>query len=292
MIAGLTISDENILVPTNVIKPFIAIYQNFSAISCLYIQYTDNVIQCYGDSTTCLTLPSDLSSVLQPCPSSQNFTYDNTSVTFSRSFTRSSGGLYAFAWNRVTLVSPIAFLSFPLSTDDCGVPRVEFDIYNPLIRWARTIPRSEAFSVAAQTILNCTGSLNNTKQWKILQCDTTTQKCSSTSFLNQLVSQLSSAKTSEIYLKSQSLPIGTYLFNYTVTMNSQITFTTFDYTYVTIIRSDIQVNLLANGTSWITNGVMQSILFQPGVYSVDPDSNYFDPTVNYFIIKKNIFIEF
>jgi hypothetical protein len=269
----------------NVVKPFIAIYQNFSSISCLYLQYTDNVTQCYGDSPTCLTLPSDLSSVIRPCPSPiQPYSYANTFVSFSRSFHKSSGGVYAYSWNIMTSISARAYLGFPISSSDCGLPIIEFEIYNPIIRWARNIPRSESFSVAVQTILNCTGSLNNTKQWSILQCDTVTEICSQTQSLKQLVSQLTSSKTAEIYLSSQMLPIGTYLFNYTVTMNSQTSFSTSDYTYITIVHSDIEVNLLANGTSWITSGVTQSILFQPGVYSIDPDSYYFDPTVNSLIL--------
>jgi hypothetical protein len=174
-------------------------------------------------------------------------------------------------------------LAFPLSTVGCSVPIINFDIYNPIMRWSRQVKRSEAFSVSAQTIINCSNSLNNTKQWNILQCDTTTQQCSSTAYLRQLVSQLSSSMTSEIYIQSQQLPLGTYLFNYTVTMNSYTAFSAFGYTYVTVIASDIQVNLLANGTSIITSGVTQSILFQPGVYSIDPDSNYFNPNVNYLI---------
>ncbi|CAF4526996.1 unnamed protein product, partial [Rotaria magnacalcarata] len=45
-------------------------------------------------------------------------------------------------------------------------------------------------------------------------------------------------------------------------MSSRAHMLTSDYTYVTIVSSDIIVNLLMNGTSMITNGVAQSILFQ------------------------------
>jgi len=62
-------------------------------------------------------------------------------------------------------------------------------------------------------------------------------------------------------------------------------YSTSGYTYITIISSDIQVNLLPDGTSMITNGVTQNILFEPGVYSVDPDSNYFNPAVKKFIFN-------
>jgi len=284
MIAGLSISDENILVPINTPKSFLAIYQNFSSLSCLYIQYSDKSIQCYGDSTTCSSLPTDLSS-LQTCPVPiQSFSYENSSVTFTRTFNKSTAWLFAYGWNQVTLISAQAYLAFPLSTDNCDLPIIEFDIYNPVLRWARKIKRSEAFSVSVTTNLNCSQGLNNTKQWDILQCDTTTEKCSSTQSLKQLISQLSSATTSEIYISSQQLSLGTYLFNYTLSMNSKSSFTTSSYTYIKIISSDIEVNMLADGTSIITNGVTQSILFQPGVYSIDPDSTYFNPDVNYSIL--------
>jgi hypothetical protein len=281
MIAGLSINDKNILVPMNVPKTFVAQYQNFSSTSCLYIQYSDNTIVCYGDSS-CLSIPSDLPSSLLTCPLPiQSFSYDNLSVSFTRTFNKSSAWLFGYAWNRVTTISSSAFFSFPLSNENCASPMIKFDIYTPLLRWARSVQRSQAFSVAAQTILNCSISLNNTKQWSILQCDTTTEKCIQTQALNQLTAQLSSSTTAEIYISSQMLPIGTYLFNYTVSMNTQTALSTSDYTYIQIIQSAIEVNLLPNGTSSITNGVTQSILFQPGVYSIDPDSSYFISNVNY-----------
>ncbi|CAF4157649.1 unnamed protein product [Rotaria sp. Silwood2] len=277
MIAGLNINDKNIVVSMNVPKTFLAQYQNFSSLSCLYIQYSDNINECYGDSTSCLSLPSDLLSILPTCPLPiQAFTYDNSSILFTRTFNRSYAWLYAYAWNHMTSISSKDFFSFPLSSDGCNLPIVQFDIYNPVIRWARRIQRSQAFSIAVQIIFNCSRSLNNTKQWNILECNTDTERCYQTQTLNQLISQLSSANTSEIYIKSQILPIGTYLFNFTVSMNSQTDILASDYTYIKIIPSDIRVNLLVHGTSVITNGIAQSLLFQPGVYSIDPDSNYFN----------------
>jgi predicted phage tail protein len=194
----------------------------------------------------------------------------------------------AYAWNQVTSITSVAFLAFPLSTIACGLPAIEFDIFNPVMRWAREIERSEAFSISTNTVLNCSKSLNNTKQWNILQCNTDTEKCSSTTYLNKLVSQLSSAQTSEIYIQSQQLPLGTYLFNFTVSMNTQTNFAASAYTYITIIASAIQVNMLANGTSMITSGVTQSILLEPGVYSIDPDSNYFNSNVRIKSIEIKI----
>ncbi|UJR27333.1 hypothetical protein I4U23_008626 [Adineta vaga] len=286
-VAGLVISDKGILIGQNVPKPFVAVYQNFSSVSCLYVKYSDSAIDCYGDTSTCSALPTDLSQVLQSCPSSVlPFTFDNTSVSFTHTFNRTSAWLYAYAWNRMTAASARAYLAFPITTaDGCSLPQIQFDVYNPTIRWPRRIQRSEAFSVSTKTTLNCSKSLNNTKQWGIYLCDTATEKCTQTSVLTQILSQLTSSKTSEIYIKAQTLPVGIYLFNHTVAMSSVPDFQSSSYTYVSIVRSDIRVNLLANGTSMITTGVTQSILFQPGAFSLDPDSYYFDPrnwTFNYY----------
>lgn len=277
-IAGLAISDQSILVPRNTPKSFVAMYQNFSSMSCLYIQYFDNSIECYGDFLTCSSFPSDVS-LPRACPSVLAYNYQNSLITFTRSFNQSRAWLYAYGWNKLTQVTAQAYLAFPLSTASCGVPVIEFNIFNPVMRWARRIQRSEAFSVSTSTILNCSNSLNNTKQWNILQCNVDTGNCVPTAYLNGLISQLSSARRSEIYIRAQQLPLGTYLFNFTVSMNSQANFAGVGFTYIKIVSSDLQVNMLPNGTSVITAGVTQSVLLQPGVYTLDPDSSYFDPRV-------------
>ena len=281
MVAGLSINDGSILIPMNVPKTFIASYEYFSPLSCLYIQYSDNGIDCFGDASTCLALPSNRPS-LKACPSAvQAFSSSNSPIVFSRAFNTSRSWLYGYAWNSVTRASASTFFAFPLSTANCGLPTIEFAIPSPVISGARQVQRSKAFSVAARSRLNCSTSLNNTKQWTISLCDTSTEQCVSTTALNQLIARLPSATASEMFLTARSLPIGTYRFNYTVTMSSMNGFCTSAYTYVTIIASDIQVNLLANGTSAITSGVAQSLLFQPGTYSVDPDSSFFDPRVSH-----------
>ncbi|CAM2704890.1 unnamed protein product [Rotaria socialis] len=277
MVAGLSIDDNDILVAPNVPKSFLAVYQNFSSLSCLYIQYSGNKSECYGDSVSCSSLASDLTPVLQSCPLPiQSFVYNNSSISFTHTFSTSNAWVYAYAWNYVTYTSARAFFPFPLSTFSCRLPKVQFDVYNPVMRWARRVQRSHAFSVVTRINLSCSGSLSNIKQWNILKCNTQTEQCYQTQALNQLVSQLPTAQTSEIYLTAQTLPIGTYLFNFTVSMSSRPNVLTSDYTYVQVVSSDIIVNLLMNGTLMITNGVAQSILFQPGAYSIDPDSNYFN----------------
>jgi predicted phage tail protein len=50
--------------------------------------------------------------------------------------------------------------------------------------------------------------------------------------------------------------------------------------YVQITQSGITANLVQLGTSMITSGYEQDLNFNPGTYSVDPDENYFNSSVN------------
>ena len=52
-------------------------------------------------------------------------------------------------------------------------------------------------------------------------------------------------------------------------------------TYIRIIPTNISPNLVAYGTSMITRGIQQDIIFNPGQYSVDPDEDTFDATVRF-----------
>ena len=289
MIGGLTIGDGNILVPMDTPKVFFANYEYFSPISCLYIQYSDNVVDCFGQTSTCLSLPSDMPPNMPSCSSSvQPYSYNNSRVTFTRSFNTSRAWINAYGWNLVTWITTQAYFTFPLSSEDCGLPIIEFDISTPIFRSARHVQRSQAFSISARTTLTCGSSLNNDKQWKILSCDAVTERCVETNALNQFTAGLSSATRAEISVAAQALPIGIYLFNYTVTMTSTSDFVAFAHTYIRIVASDIRVNLLPSGISVINNGISQTILFQPGAYSSDPDSRVFNPTVSIQLILTSV----
>jgi type IV secretory pathway VirB3-like protein len=52
------------------------------------------------------------------------------------------------------------------------------------------------------------------------------------------------------------------------------------FAYVRITASGITANLVQLGTSMITHGNQQDLLLDPGSFSIDPDEDSFDPTVN------------
>jgi hypothetical protein len=77
-----------------------------------------------------------------------------------------------------------------------------------------------------------------------------------------------------------TLVYGTYELKLTVTMRASPYMTSTAFVYVTIIPSSITVNLMQYGTSMIVNGYQQDLTFNPGRYSVDPDANTFNASVN------------
>ncbi|CAF4520061.1 unnamed protein product, partial [Didymodactylos carnosus] len=180
-----------------------------------------------------------------------------------------------FAWNQATTATQEIYFSFPITIDNCNLPYITFDTYNPILRWARQVLLSKQFSVSAYTSLNCSMSLYNTKQWTIAQCDTTSQLCTRTKTLDNIINGLSSSKTAEISIPAQTLPYGSYQFNYTVYMNLKQTFLSYTTTYIEVIQSSIVVNMLPNGTSSITRGMSQNLDLEPGIWSIDPDSTSF-----------------
>jgi hypothetical protein len=60
-------------------------------------------------------------------------------------------------------------------------------------------------------------------------------------------------------------------------------------TYVQIIPSPIQVNLYQFGPSMIIRGQQQTLILDPGTFSIDPDETYFDLTVSFMYVKINLF---
>jgi hypothetical protein len=85
---------------------------------------------------------------------------------------------------------------------------------------------------------------------------------------------------SELFIPAQSLAYGTYELKLTVTMTAVPNLTSSASTYVQIIPSNIQANLLQFGTSMITQGHQQNLTLNPGSFSVDPDTITFNASVS------------
>ena len=85
---------------------------------------------------------------------------------------------------------------------------------------------------------------------------------------------------SELYVPSRTLAYGIYELKLTVTMSVSSSLTSSASIYVQIESSGITANLVQLGTSMITSGHQQDLKFNPGMFSVDPDSNTFNASVS------------
>jgi hypothetical protein len=85
---------------------------------------------------------------------------------------------------------------------------------------------------------------------------------------------------SELYVPSRTLAYGIYELKLTVTMSISSSLTSSASVYVQIKPSGITANLVQLGTSMITNGHQQDLVFNPGMFSIDPDSNTFNASVS------------
>jgi hypothetical protein len=85
---------------------------------------------------------------------------------------------------------------------------------------------------------------------------------------------------SELYIPSKTLQYGNYELKLTVTMVNFPRVRSSSSVYVRITQSGIVANLIQLGTSMITRGYQQDLIFDPGTYSIDPDENIFNASVS------------
>ncbi|UJR38826.1 hypothetical protein I4U23_031491 [Adineta vaga] len=81
---------------------------------------------------------------------------------------------------------------------------------------------------------------------------------------------------SELFIPAQSLAYGTYELKLTVTMTAVPNLISSASTYVKMVPSNIQANLVQFGTSMITQGHQQNLTLNPDKFSVDPDTSTFN----------------
>ena len=90
-----------------------------------------------------------------------------------------------------------------------------------------------------------------------------------------------SLTTSELFVRSRTLPFGIYRLTLTVTLNVSSNVTTSSKSaFVQINPSGITANLVPLGTSMITLGEEQDLHLNPGLYFVDLDEDQFNASVN------------
>ena len=140
--------------------------------------------------------------------------------------------------------------------------------------------RSQDFYIISIIELNCNDSTLTNKQWIIKNCTT---NCLNTIQLDSTIQTTSS----ELYIPARTLSFGTYELELTVTMSKYSWLKAVSSVYVQITPSGITANLVQLGTSMITSGHEQDLKLDPGTYSVNPDENTFDTSVNFNLFTKN-----
>ena len=85
--------------------------------------------------------------------------------------------------------------------------------------------------------------------------------------------------SSDLFIRSQTLPLGTYRIELTVTRNNLSSET--KSTFVRITPSGIRANLVLFGTSMIDVGVEQDLQLNPGKHSLDLDGKQFNASVEF-----------
>ncbi|CAF4439945.1 unnamed protein product, partial [Adineta steineri] len=134
--------------------------------------------------------------------------------------------------------------------------------------------RSQDFCISSIIQFNCNISFSTTTQWEIKNCSL---NCSHKITLDQQII----TTLSELYIPARTLAYGLYQLQLTVTMINSPSITTISSSvYVRITPSGITANLVQLGTSMITRGDQQDLKLDPGTFSVNPDDDSFDATVN------------
>ena len=132
------------------------------------------------------------------------------------------------------------------------------------------VRRSQPFSISSNVLINCSASLATLKRWTVFKCN---PQCTIPVLIQ------GSTTLGELFVAARSLDYGVYQIKLTVTMTLSSQLTASAVTYVSIIPSPVTVNLLQLGSSVITRGQQQTLTIDPGSYSTDPDSTFFNASV-------------
>ena len=89
--------------------------------------------------------------------------------------------------------------------------------------------------------------------------------------------------SSDLFIRSQTLPLGIYRIELTVTRNNLTSAT--KSTFVRITPSGIRANLVLFGSSMINVGDEQDLQLDPGNHSIDEDGKQFNASVEFFFVS-------
>ena len=133
--------------------------------------------------------------------------------------------------------------------------------------------RSQDFYISSSVEFLCASAARKiTYQWLINNCIRANCQTPAIGSNGPIGSQ-----SSELYIPSRTLSYGVYQMTLLVRVNGQSNIQS--SVFVQINPSGITANLVELGTSMITRGHLQDLLFDPGRYSVDPDEDSFNASV-------------
>ena len=96
----------------------------------------------------------------------------------------------------------------------------------------------------------------------------------------------------QIYIPASTLKYGIYQMNLTVIMYASLQLISSATTYIKIIPSPITVNLVQFGALMIVQKEGKMLTLDPGTFSVDPDTSYFNFSVSIIKQKMNLLFIF
>jgi hypothetical protein len=155
---------------------------------------------------------------------------------------------------------------------------------NPSISTPLQIEQSQDFSISSTLQFNNAQSFAVIEQWSIETC------LNSICSIREQFESSSSLQTtlSELFVPSNTLKYGIYQMTLTVKMINSPQLITSSIIYVKIIPSPIQVQLIQFDPSIIIQGNQQTLILNPGRFSIDPDESYFNSTVNFLYSNLNL----
>ncbi|CAF1144423.1 unnamed protein product [Adineta ricciae] len=168
------------------------------------------------------------------------------------------------------------------SNQDCLSPTVKLITESHSSIAPLQYRHSQDFYILSMIKLNCNRSHSISKKWTIRNM--TANNNSEILFDEKLITT-----NNDLYIPSNTLSYGVYQLKSIVLMTDYPSLFGTASVYVQINPSSIIANLLPLGTSTITVGYQQNLIFNPGNYSIDPDNSPFNASDWYYEYFCRIF---
>ncbi|XP_060063521.1 uncharacterized protein LOC132543982 [Ylistrum balloti] len=240
-------------------------FNDVGDLTCVHIDLDDGNFTILGHSSTCSTRynASMLSSYHQSTPLTSVTTITHT-YHHASLFTVTVTAFNDVSESLGTLVHVVAATMCSLPQLSIKSPGLSSDIHAPV-----KFRRSEIIALLGETIINCSETLNNQKEWLIVAVDDygNTQRTID-------VTSILSYNTSELVLTKNFLDLGDYKVSYKLTMlpeSSTVPFVTSVHTYIRVEASPLVAVLFPGGMSRMQAQYGRILTLDPGTLSFDPD---------------------